>query len=97
MSDKLITLGPKFFERPMIDQVIYLRKGWSSSNEALEQMQIERNDLLCKVNEMQALLEAGQRSLEIQKAINHNSITDSNERMQRDGAEIQRLKALVPK
>ena len=89
----MIRWGEKYKEWPDHKKIAYLESGWSSSNEALDKMQEERNDLLGKVSELEALLVNCEKAFQIQKAINHAAITAQNEQMQGDAREIAALKA----
>lgn len=90
---KLITLKPEFRERPVAEQIDYLHKGWSSSNDALELMQNERNGLLDKVTFLEGMLEAAQNRNDIMKSTLEKITTENNARMQRDGEDITKLRA----
>ena len=87
----LITLDPKFHERPHPEQIVYLREGWGSSNQALEQMQEERNALAGKVQFLEQSVANAEQALEIQKAITRNHLTQVNAERQQTAAEIKAL------
>lgn len=95
MPSETIKWGDKYKGWDDARKVEYLEKGWGSSNYALDLMQQERNILLTKASEMQRLLDAGQQALDLQKSINHQVITENNERLQRDASEIQKLKGRI--
>lgn len=92
---KLITLGKQFHGWPQQKQLNHLHALASSQNEALDMMQRERDALADKVRILSAQVESCQQSLDIQKQIVFDNITQSNAEKQALIKENQELRHRV--
>lgn len=90
-----IKFGRKFNGWDEAQQLDYLKKLASSQNEALDQMQKERDSLLAKVMELESALLNAEQAMMIQKNINRASMLKQNEDGQEAGKRIQELQAML--
>lgn len=91
MSD--IKFGNKFSNWSTLEQIEYLKKLTSSQNQALDQMQQERDALLARGDVLKQDVANAQSALDIQKRINQVALTKQNEDAQHSGERIQELQA----
>jgi len=92
---RALIFDPEFDKRPEKAQIDYLKKLCASQNEALDQMQKERNDWRGKATVMEAQLANAQQGFEQQKMILRELINKSNEDEQQSGQRIFELEDRV--
>jgi hypothetical protein len=77
------------------ERIDYLRRLAGSLNQALDVMQSERDAALAEIEALRKKCSVGEQAFETQKMINLQVITENNERMQRDGEELRKLRSEV--
>jgi len=87
----MISFTEEFTERPVADQISYLKLLASANNHALGLMQKERDKLLTENIVLRKSLEKAQQALEIERDIGKLALTGTNQQIQMYGAAIQEL------
>lgn len=85
----------KVEDRTVPKQLEYFKRLATTSDQALNLMQKERNALLVKLDVAHRQLQNAETAFTVQKNISRDSITGSNAELQSMGARIQELEAQV--
>lgn len=92
-SGPALNFGEKFKNWDTHKQLEYLKKLAASQNEALDQMQKDRDRLAVEMIQLRQQLHNAEEALHIQKNINRAAIAKHNEDAQEAGARIIELQA----
>lgn len=92
-NEPSLKFGEKFKNWDTPQQIAYLKKLAASQNEALDEMQKDRDRLAAEVTTIKQQLLNVEKALDIQKNINRTSILKHNEDIQEAGARIVELQA----